>query len=30
VLGRGIPACPGVASGRVVLDPDLAEESKAE
>jgi pyruvate,orthophosphate dikinase len=30
VLGRGIPACPGVASGRVVLDPDLAEASKAD
>jgi pyruvate,orthophosphate dikinase len=25
VLARGTPACPGVASGRVVLDSDLAE-----
>jgi pyruvate,orthophosphate dikinase len=30
VLARGIPACPGVASGRVVLDPDLAETSKVD
>ena len=30
VLARGIPACPGVASGRVVLDPDEAEASKAD
>jgi pyruvate, orthophosphate dikinase len=30
VLARGTPACPGVASGRVVLDPDVAEASKAD
>ena len=30
VLARGIPACPGVASGRVVLDPDAAEASKVD
>jgi pyruvate,orthophosphate dikinase len=30
VLARGIPACPGVASGRVVLDPDEAEAAKVD
>jgi pyruvate, orthophosphate dikinase len=30
VLARGIPACPGVASGIVVLDPDAAEASKGD
>jgi pyruvate,orthophosphate dikinase len=29
-LARGTPACPGVASGRVVLDPDLAEAAQAD
>src|SRR6266446_719543 len=29
VLARGTPACPGVASGRVVLDSDLAGSAKA-
>ena len=28
VLARGTPACPGVASGRVVLDSDLAGDAK--
>ena len=30
VLARGIPACPGVAVGRVVLDADEAEDSKVD
>jgi pyruvate,orthophosphate dikinase len=30
VLARGIPACPGVASGQVVLDSDAAEASKVD
>jgi pyruvate,orthophosphate dikinase len=30
VLARGTPACPGVASGRVVLDSDLAGDAKVD
>jgi pyruvate,orthophosphate dikinase len=30
VLARGTPACPGVASGRVVLDSDLAGNAKGD
>jgi pyruvate, orthophosphate dikinase len=30
VLARGTPACPGVASGRVVLEPDAADATRSD
>jgi pyruvate,orthophosphate dikinase len=30
VLARGTPACPGVASGRVVLEPDAADAARSD